>query len=226
MIKPQAELAPNTTYELFEHHPSLPCFSGSGTPCRASMATTFATFTTGALPDTTPPQFDGLKVVSLPTSHTVCNNSACCGPYIVHQLSLQWNLGSDDRTSPYLAYNVYRDGQLFIPLAPGVDWAGNEDGNSRVQTVANLCRVIAAPADGGTDASIRSDVRPVNDSSVAQHDGAGRDVAPSDGSESPMPQSADCGCRVGRARSDIPALGLVMVAVFLLLLKRRGICVT
>ncbi len=189
--------------------------------------------------------------MSLPKSPTVCDNSACCGPYTVYQLSLQWNLGSDDRTSPYLSYNVYRDGKLFIPMVGGdvlsgaqcgggpygpdlpagtytvraVDWAGNEDGNSRVQTVPNLCNVMAAPADGGTDASIRSDVLPVKDSSVSQHDGAGADVAPADGSESPVPENAGCGCRVGRAGSDVPALGLVMVAILLRVLRRRGICV-
>lgn len=247
VIKPQAELAPNTTYELFDHHPSLPCYPDSGAQCEAATVTTFATFTTGSLPDTTPPQFDGLESVLPQASHEVCENSACCGPYIIHRLFLQWKLGGDDRTGEEVAYNVYRDGQLFIsllrgpslngvqfcsgggpfgPLLPAgdytvraVDWAGNEDGNGRVHTVPSLCSVIASPSDGGTDASSGFDVMPTNDGSGAQHGGG--DGAPADGAAAALPASDGCGCRVGRARSNLCGLALVVMAILVTVLRRR-----
>lgn len=195
IIELQAVLEPNTVYEVVDRHPSVPCHARDTADCESVEATVFATFTTGEGPDMTPPHFEGLKTVSSRTTPVFCESSGCCGPYVFKNLTLWWDAASDDRAGDAVTYNIYRDGQLLLPvvsestltglqtcsgssldwpslpsgayLVKAVDWSGNEDMNSSVQIVPDLCASMGRPADGGADGGQTLDSSATPDSSLA-----------------------------------------------------------
>lgn len=247
LIDLQVALEANTAYEIVDHHPVIPCYPQSDTICESAGVTVFATFTTGAGPDTVAPRFDGLKAVSGREMPTICESSACCGPYVSRELTLEWDAATDEGANDAVAYNIYRDGALYIPLVAGstlagvqscvggssqgpplppgtyvvraVDWAGNEDMNSSVREVSDLCASVAGPTDGAADGG-RSP-----DSSVTPESGFPSPDATT-GTDANGPRQAEdtsCSCRMGGASSAPSWFANVVFGALWLGWRRRSL---
>lgn len=153
VLKPGAELSPNTLYEVRSRVSASGCID-----CSAESPELIATFTTGTTRDETAPTFAGLTGVDLQDEES-CGDSGCCGPYEGRWTSLQFT----EPTDPNLVgLRIYRDSTSNAPLtirgrrgfivcggnvtstslygdfvlSPGsyfvraIDLAGNEDGNT------------------------------------------------------------------------------------------------
>jgi MYXO-CTERM domain-containing protein len=103
IVRPATPLRPGTTYDLVDRRPKIPCGPAD---CTLGPPAPFASFTTGAGPDNTPPEFGGLKSVT-PGPLEVCANEGCCGPYVSRMFTLGWEAGRDDVSGADVLYNVY-----------------------------------------------------------------------------------------------------------------------
>ncbi len=173
VLRAETPLAAGTTYRVVDRVVTGD-FDESG-DCPEPAALThdvpeaFATFTTGAGPDLSPPTFAGLAGLSVYEDE--CKDSGCCGPYYAETLSFSYVPATDDYAASELRYNLYdgRTGALLSrhahapsarlpcgfspfakPVVPGpspaivivraVDLAGNEDGNAVAAEVAYDCQ--------------------------------------------------------------------------------------
>jgi hypothetical protein len=167
VVRPSTAMLPASGYQLADRR-AIPCWPTPASACAlVSTHQVFASFRTGAQPDHTAPQFEGLADLSVEMLHT-CTNSACCGPYSRYPIHLAWSAGADEIVPDAVRYNLYAatgrlavgfirgttlDASLYCagtilfdpPLAPGtyvlraVDWAGNEDANTVEKVLPNAC---------------------------------------------------------------------------------------
>lgn len=120
-VVPTAALLPNTTYQLLSDFSQVPCAQNgtvaagiSSTPwCfpvidgglslldgGATGSVVISHFTTGSLADQAPPSFPGELTYNAGPRQT-CTSGACCGPYDVILITLQWTPATDDGSAPY-----------------------------------------------------------------------------------------------------------------------------
>jgi hypothetical protein len=119
VVRPVAPLLPNHTYQLADNL-NVPCDTYQNPCVVASEPQVFASFTTGAGADESPPVFGGTRSIEV-LEHFICESDACCGPYDVYQVRVGWDSGTDDVAGSDLRYNVYRrEGASLAPVAAGV----------------------------------------------------------------------------------------------------------
>jgi hypothetical protein len=177
-IRPTAPLLPNHGYQIADRR-AVPCGAGQVT-CEQSLGPqAFASFTTGAGPDTNAPAFAGVSSIAA-ADHLTCDNGACCGSYDVHLVNVSWPPASDDVANADVRYNVYRREGTSLKLVAGfvqgtemigvrtcsgtwgapevkpgfyvvraVDGAGNEDSNTIERQVGELCSSGCSVGGGG-----------------------------------------------------------------------------
>lgn len=174
----RADLAPSTSYVVRDRRAQIPC-GEPASACRLTEPTVFATFTTGAGPDTAPPAFAGLSRISRPEKRECLSPGGCCQLTRSLNYHLEWQPATDEVATGSLRYNVYdardltkpirryvegtthHDGKLCsiegatLPepvddyVVRAVDWAGNEDKNTEALSSNASCAAVYALPDPG-----------------------------------------------------------------------------
>jgi hypothetical protein len=221
-------LAVDTTYELVgKVAPDPNCWSD----CISADYVRFTAFTTGAGADATAPSEVGTVTATISATADVCDNGACCGPYVLVPFHLSWSAATDDGVLP-LQYRVYRFGvaeplvtmrgpqanaALACPTSPSFflfdDFYGGSGtyvvraldlaGNESV-TGTSVAVVVECPS--GVDAGVSADAASVTADAGAAFDGSG----------------GGCGCRVGAHRRRLPWPSWVAAAAICIPLVRRS----
>jgi hypothetical protein len=105
VLQPSTALLPNHPYQIADRR-TVPCDHNQNGCALTNEPRVFASFTTGATADTTPPIFAGVTSIAADQRET-CDNTACCGPFDNVPVGLSWRAGSDDLAGDQLRYNVY-----------------------------------------------------------------------------------------------------------------------
>jgi hypothetical protein len=234
VLTPTDPLMPGTAYEILDTvHGSM----------LTSEHRVVATFTTGDGPDVTPPVFAGALPAG-PSDLDVCDDTACCGPYVISRSALRWDAATDDHS--WLAYEVepfsrliYGNGAEWVcsgshmfggrALGAGphrvraIDLAGNTDDNDVWVTLTFSCEppvmgidAGATSVDGG--ASVDGAAAPVDGGAASMPD-AGRDGMVSDAGLTP---AGGCdGCTISRPTSRGAFYGGLIVIGTVVVRRRR-----